>query len=45
MVLIQHLYGFSLLRRTAEEVSLNIAYQWFFGVYIIEETLHFFGKL
>ena len=31
MVLIQHLYGLPSLRRTAEEVSLNIAYRWFLG--------------
>ena len=31
MVLIQHLYGLSSLRRTAEEVSLNVAYRWFLG--------------
>ena len=27
MVLIQHLYGLTSLRRTAEEVSLNVAYR------------------
>ncbi|MCQ4771696.1 transposase [Intestinimonas massiliensis] len=27
MVLIQHLYGLSSLRRTAEEVGLNVAYR------------------
>ena len=31
MVLIQHLYGLPSLRRTAEEVDLNIAYRWFLG--------------
>ena len=31
MVLIQHLYGLPSLRRTAEEVSLNIVYRWFLG--------------
>ena len=29
MVLIQHLYGLPPLRRTAEEISLNVAYRWF----------------
>ena len=29
MVLIQHMYGIPSLRRTAEEVSLNVAYRWF----------------
>ena len=31
MVLIQHLYGLPSLRRTAEEVGLNVAYRWFLG--------------
>ena len=41
MVLIQHLYGLSSLRRTAEEVSLNVAYRWFLGYTLKEETPHF----
>ena len=41
MVLIQHLYGLSSLRRTAEEVSLNIAYRWFLGYRLQEDTPHF----
>ena len=41
MVLIQHLYGLSSLRRTAEEVSLNMAYRWFLGYRLREETPHF----
>ena len=41
MVLIQHLYGLPSLRRTAEEVSLNIAYRWFLGYGLQEETPHF----
>ena len=32
MVLIQHLYGLPSLRRTAEEVPLNIVYRWFLGL-------------
>lgn len=32
MVLIQHLYGLPSLRRTAEEVNLNVAYRWFLGI-------------
>ena len=31
MVLIQHLYGLPSMRRTAEEVNLNMAYRWFLG--------------
>ena len=41
MVLIQHLYGLNSLRRTASEVSVNIAYRWFLGYRLTEETPHF----
>ena len=41
MVLIQHLYGLSSLRRTAEEVGLNVAYRWFLGYTLNDETPHF----
>lgn len=41
MVLIQHLYGLPSLRRTAEEVSLNVAYRWFLGNRLQEETPDF----
>ena len=41
MVLIQHLYGLPSLRRTAEEINLNIAYRWFLGYTLQEETPHF----
>ena len=41
MVLIQHLYGLPLLRRNAEEVSLNVAYRWFLGYALQEVTPHF----
>ena len=41
MVLIQHLYGLPSLRRTADEVSLNIAYRWFLGYGLMDETPHF----
>ena len=41
MVLIQHLYGLGSLRRTAEEVSLNVAYRWFLGYRLQEDTPHF----
>ena len=29
MVLIQHLYGLPSLRRTVDEISMNVAYRWF----------------
>lgn len=38
MVRIQHLYGLPSLRRTAEEVSLNMAFRWFLGYSLLEET-------
>ena len=41
MVLIQHLYGLPLLRRTAEEVPLNVAYRWSLGYALQEETPYF----
>ena len=41
MVLIQHLYGLPSLRRTAEEVRLNVAYRSFLGYTLQEETPHF----
>ena len=41
MGLIQHLYGLPSLRRTAEEVGLNVAYRWYLGYTLQEETPHF----
>ena len=41
MVLIQHLFGIPSLRKTAEEVSMNIAYRWFLGYLMNEPTPHF----
>ena len=41
MVLVQHLYGLTSLRRTAEEVSANNCYRWFLGYPLQEETPHF----
>lgn len=40
MTLIQHIYGIPLLRETAEEVRINIAYRWFIGYLLNEETPH-----
>ena len=31
IVFIQHLYGIPSLRRTCEEIKMNVAYRWFFG--------------
>ena len=41
MVLIQHLYGLPSLRRTAAEVEVNVAYRWFLGYSLQDETPHF----
>ena len=41
MVLIQHLYGLTSLRRTAQEVRANVYYRWFLGYRLQEETPHF----
>ena len=41
MVLVQHLYGLTSLRRTAEEVSANNCYRWFLGYPLQEEMPHF----
>ena len=41
MVLIQHLYGLTSLRRTAQEVQANVYYRWFLGYRIQEEPPHF----
>ena len=41
MVLIQHLYGLPSLRRTAAEVEVNMAYRWFLGYSLQDETPHF----
>lgn len=42
MVLLQHLYGPSSLRRAAAEVRVNVCYRWFLGYALQEETPHFF---
>ncbi len=41
MILIQHLFGIPSLRKTAEEVRLNVAYRWFLGYLLNEQTPHF----
>lgn len=41
MVLIQHLYGILSLRRTVEEINMNIAYRWFLGYFLNEPIPHF----
>ena len=41
IVLIQHIYGIPSLRRTLEEVSMNLAYRWFIGYRLNEAVPHF----
>lgn len=41
MVIIQHIYGITSLRKTAEEVKMNVAYRWFLGYLMNEQTSHF----
>ena len=41
MVLIQHLYGIPSLRRTVEEIKMNVAYRWFLGYLMHEQIPHF----
>lgn len=44
MVLIQHLYGIRSLRRTVEEIKMNVAYRWFLG-YTMSETIPHFATI
>ena len=41
MVLIQHLYGLKSLRRTVDEIEMNVAYRWFLGYLMNEQIPHF----
>lgn len=41
MILIQHLHGLPSLRRTHEEIEVNIAYRWFLGYGLLEKIPHF----
>ncbi len=41
MVLIQHLYGITSLRRSCEEINMNVAYRWFLGYLMNEQIPHF----
>lgn len=41
IVLIQHVYGIRSLRRTLEEISMNMAYRWFIGYPLNEHVPHF----
>ena len=41
MVLIRHLYELPSLRRTVEEIKMNVAYRWFLGYLMNEQIPHF----
>ena len=41
IVLIQHIYGISSLRRTLDEINMNMAYRWFLGYAINDAIPHF----
>ena len=41
MVLIQHLYGITSLRKLTGEVGMNCAYRWFLGYLMNEQIPHF----
>ena len=41
IVFIQHLYGIPSLRRTCEEIKMNVAYRWFLGYLMNEQLPHF----
>ena len=38
MVLIQHLFGIPSLRQTYREIQVNVAYRWFLGYRLLDET-------
>ncbi len=41
IVMIQHLYGITSLRRTMQEIDMNMAYRWFLGYSLSEPLPHF----
>ena len=43
---IQYLYGIPSMRRTTEEINVNVAYKWFLGLSLTDPAPHFstFGK-
>ena len=38
---IQYLYGIKSMRQTCKEIEVNVAYRWFLGYTLQEETPHF----
>ena len=41
IVLLQHIYGIPSLRRTLDEINMNMAYRWFLGYAINDAIPHF----
>ncbi len=41
IVIIQHLYGIPSLRRTMQEIDMNMAYRWFLGYSLSDPLPHF----
>ena len=39
--MIQHIFGIPSLRKTAEEMKLNVGYRWFLGYSLNKQTPHF----
>ena len=46
MPMIQYLFGIPSMRRTVEEIEVNVAYRWFLGLDFYDRVPHFstFGK-
>ena len=46
MPVIQYLFGIPSMRRTVEEIEVNVAYRWFLGLDFYDQVPHFstFGK-
>jgi transposase len=41
ILMLQHLYGIKSLRRTVEEINVNVAYRWFLGYGLMDRIPHF----
>lgn len=41
MIMIQYLFGIRSMRQTAKEIEVNMAYRWFLGYDLMEQTPHF----
>lgn len=41
IILIQHIFGISSMRKTISEIAVNVAYRWFLGFDLMTEVPHF----